>query len=476
MWGSAPSGVFFSEIASGWLPIAVDAALKSFLVLGLAFALACALRHRSAAARHLVWLLALASLPALLILSAALPGWNVLPGWAALAPPDNAVENQTAREPREAYTAAVRPLVPSPQELGPSLSQPAVLEEGPAPPPRSVSPGDVVLADRQPIAAPPRAMAPTSRIADTEFASPHSTWSWQAWCLLVWGVGAAFVLTRVVLGMVSLRCVERRADRVSGGRLGSALVELGVQMGVKRKVRLLLSDRRAMPMQWGTLRPRLLLPASARHWAADRLRVVLLHELAHVRRLDCLAQMIAQVVGAAFWFNPLVRVARREMQRAAEAAADDLTLNTGFRPSDYAEHVLQIATDCRPVRPLVAIAMAGPSRLEGRLLAILDPKRDRRNVSRFIVLGLAAAAFVTVVPLAMLRAAPERTPARDRAEAFIGLLKEHRYGAAAEMFDPTLLEVFPPRELERIWHEFDRNKRAGAFEGPISYEQQQFPG
>lgn len=477
MWGNARSGVFFSEVASGWLPIAFDAALKSFIVLALALALVCALRHRSAAARHLVWFLALASLPALLILSAALPSWNVLPGWAAL-PADDPVQIGSTRDVPEPRTVAVRPLSPSLTELGPPLSQPAVLEEGPAPPPRSVSPGDVVVADRQPIAAPPPAMAPPSRIAETESASRYSTWTWQAWYFLAWGVGAAFVLTRVVLGMVSLRCVERRADRVSGGRLGSALAELGVQMGVKREVSLLLSDRRAMPMQWGTLRPRLLLPASARGWAADRLRVVLLHELAHVRRLDCLAQMIAQVVGAAFWFNPLVWVARREMQRAGESAADDLTLNTGFRPSDYAEHVLQIASGFRADRATAwgAIAMAGPSRLEGRLLAILDPKRDRRNVSRLIIAGLVAAAFVTVVPLAMLRAASERTPARDRAEVFIGVLKEHRYGAAAELFDPTLLEVFPPKELERIWHEFERKKRAGAFEGAISYEQQQFPG
>jgi len=113
--------------------------------------------------------------------------------------------------------------------------------------------------------------------------------------------------------------------------------------------------------------------------------------------------------------------------------------------------------------------------LEGSLLPILDPKRDRRNVSRLIILGLLAAACVTVVPLAMLRAAPEGQSQRDRAEAFIQLLKEHRYETAAEMFAPTLLEVLPPKELERFWQEFD-GRRAGAFEGPISYDEQQYPG
>src|SRR5882724_5512398 len=54
----------------------VDLALKSTLVLGIAWAAAFALRGRSAAARHIVWTAAAAALLALPLLSISLPGWH----------------------------------------------------------------------------------------------------------------------------------------------------------------------------------------------------------------------------------------------------------------------------------------------------------------------------------------------------------------------------------------------------------------
>ncbi|MGK4277469.1 M56 family metallopeptidase, partial [Escherichia coli] len=74
------------------------------------------------------------------------------------------------------------------------------------------------------------------------------------------------------------------------------------------------------------------------------------------------------------WFNPLAWMAWREFLKERERAADDLVLNAGARASDYAGHLLEIARtmQSRPVSAAAAIAMARPSQLEGRLLAILD--------------------------------------------------------------------------------------------------------
>ena len=157
-------------------------------------------------------------------------------------------------------------------------------------------------------------------------------------------------------------------------------------------------------MTWGWIRPVVLLPAEAASWTIERRRDVLLHELAHVRRRDCLTQTIARVACAIYWFHPLAWVAERRMRIERERACDDVVLLAGARASDYAGHLLEIARGLRVPRTaaLAALAMARPSQLEGRLMAILDPGRNRRGPGRRMGLIALITATLLVVPLAAL--------------------------------------------------------------------------
>ena len=75
------------RLAYAWLPVLLDAAAKGVVLLAVAGLLALAMRKASAAARQVVWLGALAALLALPLASAALPSWQVLPGWAKIEMP-----------------------------------------------------------------------------------------------------------------------------------------------------------------------------------------------------------------------------------------------------------------------------------------------------------------------------------------------------------------------------------------------------
>jgi hypothetical protein len=81
--------------------------------------------------------------------------------------------------------------------------------------------------------------------------------------------------------------------------------EISEHWGLRRPVRLLLTDHPGLLVTWGLLRPKVLLPAASQDWAEDRLRVVISHELAHIQRGDWVVQIAAEVLRAVYWFNPL---------------------------------------------------------------------------------------------------------------------------------------------------------------------------
>ena len=165
-----------------------------------------------------------------------------------------------------------------------------------------------------------------------------------------------------------------------------------------------------MPLTWGWWRPVVLLPAEAAQWTAERRRVVLLHELAHVKRWDCLTQTIARIVCALYWINPLVWLAARRMCVERERACDDLVLNSGCRASDYATHLVEIARTFRRMPQFAGIAMARSPQLQGRIAAIVDASRARR-------LRPLTAAVVLVLMGALALSVGGSSPAASRSQA-----------------------------------------------------------
>ncbi|HEV7590553.1 MAG TPA: M56 family metallopeptidase, partial [Longimicrobium sp.] len=309
---------------------------KSTLLLCTAALAARALRRGSAAARHLVWCLALGGAMALPALALVVPGW------------------------KPAFLAVLRP---------------------------AGAAWGIVPASR---ALPPLSLAVALAV--------------------VWAAGAAVVLARLALALRAASRLARHAETVEDPEWTGLLERLGQAMEVGRPVTLLRSAEAAMPLTWGALRPAILLPAEADAWPEERRRVVLLHELAHVARRDCLVQTLAMVCCAAYWFHPGAWWAARKMREEREQACDDRVLAAGARASDYAGHLLDVARAYRAPLSAAAIAMAAPSQLEGRVRAVLEPRRDRRAVTRRTGAVCAGAVLLASLPLAAV-APSERAPA-----------------------------------------------------------------
>lgn len=177
---------------------------------------------------------------------------------------------------------------------------------------------------------------------------------------------------------------------------------------VDRDVELRISDEVSTPMALGLVRPALVLPAAAATWEIAQLEHALVHELIHVRRRDPLLRVMAQVMRALHWPNPLAWWLTARLDRELEHAVDDQVLvRLGCRPSAYAASLLAVATG----RPTAAGAvMAERSSLDRRVTAVLDPSARRGGPGRIAtgLLFVGASAIATMVACADLD--DERSP------------------------------------------------------------------
>src|SRR5205823_3554564 len=87
-------------------------------------------------------------------------------------------------------------------------------------------------------------------------------------------------------------------------------------------------------------------------------------------------------------------------------ASDEIVLRAGVRPSEYAQHLLDMVTSLGRRAPSVALAMARPREFEGRLVAILDPTRRHSMLAppqRGAVVALCSAITVSIGAAAPVR-------------------------------------------------------------------------
>jgi beta-lactamase regulating signal transducer with metallopeptidase domain len=204
---------------------------------------------------------------------------------------------------------------------------------------------------------------------------------------LAWLVVAAALLVRAAASQLRARAVVRRATPVES----APWTEAAKQAAAGRPVEVLASSEFDSPAVTGLLRPTIVVPHAALDWPLERCRLVLVHELAHVRRRDVLVQAVADVACALHWCNPLVWICARRLRVEREIAADDAVLAAGVRPSRYAEELVAVATSVPT--PSAALAMAERSSLEARVVSILASRLARAPLAaRGTVVVVAAGA------------------------------------------------------------------------------------
>jgi beta-lactamase regulating signal transducer with metallopeptidase domain len=299
----------------------LDTVLRSSLVLTIGFAIAVGLARQPAALRH--WILA-----ASIVLAAGQPAiTRLLPSWTIAPSLMSSFE-----------------VVPVSPQVNTTTSFEVLSEE-----PRSVVP----------------ARGGVSNIA-----------------IAIWIAGVVVSLATLMFGVAWLLWLSHRS-RPAGRRWLEAEATVRSALGLAAPVRIRVTRHPALLVTWGAINPVILLPADADSWPAERVSVVLAHEMAHLARRDWLTQLAAEIVRAIHWFNPLFWLACARLRQESEHASDDIVLDLGFGRTSYAAHLVDLARvfSAHGRTWLPAPSMARPSTLERRVRNMLNPQTNRGPLS-----------------------------------------------------------------------------------------------
>jgi bla regulator protein BlaR1 len=258
--------------------------------------------------------------------------------------------------------------------------------------------------------------------------------------LLIWAAGTLLLVGWMVVGRLSLSRWTRRSRPVSSRQWQATIREVIASDQRWDRVRFLEADWIATPATWGTFQPTVLLPTDGGSWAPALRRDALIHELAHLQRLDPVAHLIGRLACAVHWYNPLAWFAARSARLAREQACDDAVLASSATPADYAGLLVQVARARSPLLPEPALGLVQRSVLSTRIRALLDPGRRRGPVRRPLAVAVTLSAIGVMLSLAAVAPAPAQ---QDSAKAKPGPADSSRVAQKPDsaMIRRAILEV-----------------------------------
>jgi beta-lactamase regulating signal transducer with metallopeptidase domain len=215
----------------------------------------------------------------------------------------------------------------------------------------------------------------------------------------LWGGIAALLLLRLGVGLWRVRNLRRNCAEVDVAGLDPATAGIFRKSLSRRGVKLCVSSEVAVPAAVGFFRPAIVFPA----WLLPRLsageiEVIVLHELAHLRRWDDWTNLAQKIIKAVLFFHPAVWWIESRLTLEREMACDDMVLAQTGSPKAYASSLISFAEKLQNARAL-ALAQALVSRMHQmslRVAQILDAKRPGRTRLWKPVLGVSAGLLALV--------------------------------------------------------------------------------
>jgi len=220
----------------------------------------------------------------------------------------------------------------------------------------------------------------------------------------IWLGGFILFILKMLVGIIGSFVFPRNAVPVSQQNISDLLENLKQGIGIKRRVSLYICKQSISPMTIGIFRHKIVVPFHAPEWEMDRWRVVLLHELFHVKRKDNFLQIIVGIVSAVYWLNPFVWIAVKWLYREREGACDNSVIAYGVTPVAYATQLLEIMKLYKTpgVWNSAANSIAHSAKAEKRIKKILSSNESQQLFGTKRLIFITIFIMCLIVPLSLV--------------------------------------------------------------------------
>ena len=218
--------------------------------------------------------------------------------------------------------------------------------------------------------------------------------------IFVWlfGVGISFVLT--YLGFLGLRRLTSQCSQVENEAVLRVFDHVREEVGISRGIRLFASKEVQTPLSIGFAHPRVILP----EWMLNshgKLRMILIHEIAHLRQLDDLVNLLCQLIGAFLFFHPLFHLAVRELRLSNEEVCDGYAVRLTGARTDYVDCLVEFSC-AHPGRLSTGLGQSG-GLLIRRAKAIFKAEEGLKMIGKRTLMLLSLSVFALTLMISYVR-------------------------------------------------------------------------
>ena len=224
----------------------------------------------------------------------------------------------------------------------------------------------------------------------------------------IWLAGVVLLSTRLLLSWIQARRLVRHGTEPAAAEWQQTASRLAGALGMRRAVTLLQSSAVQVPSVIGSLRPAILLPASAlTGLTPEQIEMVLAHELAHIRRHDFLVNLLQAVVETLMFYHPAVWWMSRRVRIERENCCDDMAVAVCGNPLQYARALTRLE-ELRASALKVVVAANGGSLLDRIRRIAAGRTEGTAATSRWVAALAVLAVLMIIVAIPSLPALAQR--------------------------------------------------------------------